>query len=250
MRQSRRQSLRPRASRRQRSAARRPRKMPWPVRLLTGFFRLIWRAVWGVGWRLGAMGAIVLGLVTFYFYAQLPPLESLIDARTKGSVTMLDRDGQVFAWRGETFGGQITADTVSPHLKNAIVATEDKRFYRHFGISPRGIASAIRINLARRARAAGGQRRLDHHPAGGEADLPRRALRSGTVEERGGLRGRLPRLVEMAQAEGSAILLRDGGEIRQGQCPDPLSQPRLSRRRGARASRPPRSATSANRRTR
>jgi len=28
------------------------------------------------------------------------------------------------------------------------VATEDKRFYWHFGISPRGIASAIRINLA------------------------------------------------------------------------------------------------------
>ncbi len=124
------------------------RKAPWPVRLIAGLFRLIWRALWGVGWRLAAMGAIVLGLTTFYFYAQLPPLETLIDARTKGSVTMLDRDGRVFAWRGETFGGQITAATVSPHLKNAIVATEDKRFYSHFGISPRGIASAIKINLA------------------------------------------------------------------------------------------------------
>ncbi len=61
---------------------------------------------------------------------------------------MLDRNGEVFAWRGETFGGQIDADTVSPNLRNAVVATEDKRFYWHFGISPRGIASAIRINLA------------------------------------------------------------------------------------------------------
>ncbi len=120
----------------------------WPVRIVAGLARLVWRAVWGVGWRLAAMGAIVIGLATAYFYAQLPPLETLIDARTKGSVTMLDRDGRVYAWRGETFGGQITADTVSPHLKNAILATEDKRFYRHFGISPRGIASAIRINLA------------------------------------------------------------------------------------------------------
>ncbi|MBV1903328.1 MAG: transglycosylase domain-containing protein, partial [Marinosulfonomonas sp.] len=33
------------------------------------------------------------------------------------------------------------------HLRNAVVATEDKRFYRHFGISPRGVASAVRINL-------------------------------------------------------------------------------------------------------
>jgi penicillin-binding protein 1A len=61
---------------------------------------------------------------------------------------LLDRDGKVFAWRGETFGGQITADTVSPFLRDAIIATEDKRFYRHFGISPRGIASAVRINMS------------------------------------------------------------------------------------------------------
>ena len=140
----------PAPAKKPKAAKRRPaaRKAPWPVRLISGLFRLIWRAVWGVGWRLGAMGAIVLSLATLYFYAQLPPLETLIDARTKGSVTMLDREGQVYAWRGETFGGQITADTVSPHLRNAIVATEDKRFYRHFGISPRGIASAIRINLS------------------------------------------------------------------------------------------------------
>jgi len=41
----------------------------------------------------------------------------------------------------------VTADTVSPHLKNAVIATEDRRFYLHPGIDPIGIASAIRINL-------------------------------------------------------------------------------------------------------
>ncbi|HBZ42812.1 MAG TPA: glycosyl transferase, partial [Maritimibacter sp.] len=55
---------------------------------------------------------------------------------------------EVFAGRGNQLGDVVTADTVSPHLKNAVVATEDKRFYRHFGVSPRGIASAIRINLS------------------------------------------------------------------------------------------------------
>jgi penicillin-binding protein 1A len=90
---------------------------------------------------------------------------------------MLDRDGQVFAWRGEQFGGQITADTVSPHLKNAIIATEDRRFYRHFGISPRGIAGRHPDQPARRAQPALGQRRLDHHAADREASVPRGALR-------------------------------------------------------------------------
>ena len=118
------------------------------TRLVRGTVRFLWRLIWGIGWRVAAVMAIVIGLTTFYFYAQLPPLSQLIDARTKGSVTMLDRNGKVFAWRGETFGGKVTADTVSPYLKNAIIATEDKRFYSHFGISPRGIASAIRINLS------------------------------------------------------------------------------------------------------
>jgi penicillin-binding protein 1A len=32
-------------------------------------------------------------------------------------------------------------------LKDAVVATEDKRFYSHFGVDPQGIASAVKINL-------------------------------------------------------------------------------------------------------
>jgi len=129
--------------------ARRPAaRGSWPMRFIAGIAGFFWRLFWGIGWRVAAVLALLIGLATFYFYAQLPPLADLIDARTKGSVTMLDRNGKVYAWRGETFGGKVSADTVSPYLKNAIIATEDKRFYQHLGISPRGIASAIRINLS------------------------------------------------------------------------------------------------------
>jgi len=103
--------------------------------------------IWGVVWRSSAVLLLLVTLAVGYFAATLPDATQLIDGRTRGSVTLLDRNGQVFAWRGDQFGGMITADTVSPHLKNAVIATEDKRFYRHFGISPRGIASAVRINL-------------------------------------------------------------------------------------------------------
>lgn len=124
------------------------RTPPAPRGLIARFFLLIWRILWGILWRVGAVGAMILGGVVFYFYAQLPPVADLLDARARGSVTLLDNEGRVFAWRGETFGGQITSDTVSPYLLHAVVATEDKRFYRHFGVSPRGIASAVRINLS------------------------------------------------------------------------------------------------------
>ncbi len=117
-------------------------------RIFFGFFHLIWRVVWGVFWRGAVVSTLILGAVIFYFYAQMPPVTDLLDGRARGSVTLLDRDARVFAWRGETFGGQITAETVSPYLLNAVIATEDKRFYRHLGISPRGIASAVRINMS------------------------------------------------------------------------------------------------------
>lgn len=129
--------------RKRRVARKRPAIIAWPLAAISWVVSLIWRLTW----RGAVVVALILGLAVGYFALTLPPADTLLDARARGSVTMLDRDGEVFAWRGEQFGGQITADTVSPHLKNAVIATEDKRFYRHFGVSPRGIASAIRINL-------------------------------------------------------------------------------------------------------
>jgi len=118
------------------------------IGLFSALFRWIFRLIWKITWRITAVAVLVLSLAVGYFYTTLPPLEALLDGRARGSVTMQDRYGDVFAWRGDQFGGVVTADSVSRHLKNAVIATEDKRFYRHFGISPRGIASAVRINLS------------------------------------------------------------------------------------------------------
>ncbi len=129
------------------SKSRRTRKPAHKVPLLLRPFVWLLRLFWRLTLRVGVVAVLILGLVVGYYAVSMPPASSLLDARARGSVTILDRYGEVFAWRGEQFGGQITADTVSPHLRNAIIATEDKRFYRHFGLSPRGIAGAMRINL-------------------------------------------------------------------------------------------------------
>ena len=116
--------------------------------------RALWRLIkfpfvvaWGFSWRIGAVFAIILAVSVYYIMTTLPDASNLVDGRARGSVTMVDSYGDVFAWRGDQFGGVIDVENVSPYLKNAVVATEDKRFYRHLGISPRGIASAVRINL-------------------------------------------------------------------------------------------------------
>ncbi|WP_347137760.1 transglycosylase domain-containing protein [Paracoccus sp. SSK6] len=117
------------------------------VRTVAGTVGLIWRILWGSVWRLAMVMVLIVGAATAYFYASLPEPEALFDARARGSVTMLDNNGKVFAWRGETYGA-VTSDKIAPILKEAVIATEDRRFNWHFGISPRGIASAIKINMA------------------------------------------------------------------------------------------------------
>ncbi len=113
-------------------------------RMMNWLFRLVFRLVL----RAGIVVALIIAGFVGYVYTTLPDASAMLDARARGSVQLLDHNDVAFAWRGDQFGGVVTADSVSPHLRNAVIATEDKRFYRHLGVSPRGIASAIRINLS------------------------------------------------------------------------------------------------------
>jgi len=132
-----------------------PAKPPLPkkpqkgilARVIGWIFRTFFRMIWWLGIRTAIVGTLGMALWVGYYYVALPPMEEQLDGRAGGSVVLLDRDREVYAWRGEQFDGSLRAGTISPHLKNAVVSTEDKRFYSHFGLSPRGIASAIRINL-------------------------------------------------------------------------------------------------------
>ncbi|MGR3541104.1 MAG: transglycosylase domain-containing protein [Hasllibacter sp.] len=126
-------------------AARRPRRRaqrPLLWRAITFPFRL----AWAFAWRVGLVGAAILAVMVGWTAMQLPDASAMFDGRARGSVTMLDRHGEPFAWRGDQYS-PVTAGSVSPLLRDAVVATEDRRFFRHLGVSPRGIAGAIRINL-------------------------------------------------------------------------------------------------------
>lgn len=136
---------------------RKPKKKSAPLKkptgnILTRAVKFVIGGIFRIIWWITLRTAIIIGLVvggwTAYDYAGLPDdARALMDGRARGSVEMRDKDGEVFAWRGDQFGGMVNVNTVAPQLKNAVVATEDKRFYRHLGLSPRGIAGAIRTNM-------------------------------------------------------------------------------------------------------
>ncbi|MFN3259312.1 MAG: transglycosylase domain-containing protein [Pikeienuella sp.] len=130
-----------------RKAAPRAKKLGWFDRVIGGAVRWLLRLAFRLGLRLAALGLLILAGSTVYYVVKLPAASTLLDAREQGSVTMLDANGDVFAWRGEQFGGVVRPGDVSPHLVAAILAAEDRRFYSHFGVDPRGLARAMVVNL-------------------------------------------------------------------------------------------------------
>jgi len=124
-----------------------PKQAFFLTRMLRWSVRTLWRLLWWIGLRLAVVGVLLVGGATLWYYARLPDVNELLDGRERGSVVMTDRTGNIFAWRGEQFGGNLRAGASSLHLVNAVVATEDKRFKSHFGIDPIGVARAMVANF-------------------------------------------------------------------------------------------------------
>ena len=87
-------------------------------------------------------GAILGGGALAYFALTLPNTDQLTVAERRPSVTVLAADGSIIATFGDLFGQPLTLKQMSPYLPKAVVATEDRRFYSHFGIDPIGLLRA------------------------------------------------------------------------------------------------------------
>jgi len=76
----------------------------------------------------------------------LPPIGDLTMAARRPSVTVLGADGSVIATYGDLFGEPLRLRDLPAYLPAAVIATEDRRFYHHFGIDPIGLARAAYVN--------------------------------------------------------------------------------------------------------
>jgi len=108
-----------------------------------GFFRGLFK----LGLLLFLWGVILGGGALAYFALTLPDTNQLTVAERRPSVTVLAEDGSIIATFGDLFGQPLTLREMSPWLPKAVIATEDRRFYSHFGIDPIGLARAIFADL-------------------------------------------------------------------------------------------------------
>ena len=105
---------------------------------------------------LGLWAALILGGILAWYARELPDLIENPKFERKASITVLANDGSVIARYGDIKGRNISAKAIPKNLANAILATEDRRFYYHFGLDPIGLTRAIFVNLTHKGVVQGG----------------------------------------------------------------------------------------------
>ncbi len=92
-------------------------------------------------------GLIVLLLIIRAFSTDLPSLEQLETYEPRLITKVLDRDGKPLKEFYTEKRVIVPLDSLSTHLVDAVLATEDQRFYRHWGVDPLGVARAAMVNF-------------------------------------------------------------------------------------------------------
>ena len=107
----------------------------------------LWLRLFGIAFAVGiwalVAGAIVVGIYSY----DLPSLSSLTATTRRPSVTLVSADGETIAAYGDVFGEPVTAESVPKYLPEAIIATEDRHFYSHYGLDPIGLLRAMVVDL-------------------------------------------------------------------------------------------------------
>lgn len=94
-----------------------------------------------------AVVAILFASAAIYLIKQdLPNIANILDENKAPVVTIKDSKGIVLAKYGDLHGTPLTYKQIPNNLIEAVVATEDRRFFNHIGIDFLGLMRAIYVN--------------------------------------------------------------------------------------------------------
>lgn len=100
--------------------------------------------------------ALLLVFAFAIVYANLPPIDALVDYRPKIPLRVYTSDGALIGEFGEERREYVAFRDVPQFVKDAVLAAEDDRFYEHSGVDHAGIARAAFANLVSGRRGQGG----------------------------------------------------------------------------------------------
>ncbi len=105
------------------------------------------KTTWIIFGTLLAMIVIPALLYISYLSRDLPKLSQLEDYRPKLVSKVYSADGKVIKEFFEERRSYVPLDSIPSHLKDALLATEDRNFYHHWGFNPIRFAQAILIDI-------------------------------------------------------------------------------------------------------
>ena len=105
------------------------------AKFLYGFFVL---TVWSI--------ILLIPLIIYYAY-DLPDISNIERENARSTMMIMDRSGDTVATYGDVYGQWLNYTEIPPQLIEAVIATEDRRFFDHWGIDFRGLMRAIFNNV-------------------------------------------------------------------------------------------------------
>ncbi len=113
-----------------------------------------WRPAYWRGrrkrWWVVRIFAAFLGLLILIaaWLAFTAPLSKSLEPIASPQVTLLASDGTPIARSGAVVEAPVEVEKLPDHVIGAFLAIEDRRFYSHWGVDPRGVARAAWSNLS------------------------------------------------------------------------------------------------------
>ena len=93
------------------------------------------------------LGCIAVGVVYIQLKSDLPDVESLKTVELQQPMQIYTSDGKLIGEVGEQRRIPVKLENIPKKLIQALLATEDSRFYEHHGLDPIGIARALMVTI-------------------------------------------------------------------------------------------------------
>ena len=106
-------------------------------------FRLFMRRVIVWGGALTLFSLLSLTIAVAREYQQLPDFNALKASQNEQMIVVRARDGTELVTIGPSYGKWLPAEQIPQVMKDAILSTEDKRYYQHIGVDPWGVLRSI-----------------------------------------------------------------------------------------------------------
>jgi len=107
-----------------------------------------WKSLFLTSLKIVGIGLVIGLILIFIFSRGLPSIEQLENFDPDLVTQIYSRDGVLIDELFQTKRVFVDLDSIPKYMQNATIASEDKRFYNHWGIDYKRFAKAVLVNIA------------------------------------------------------------------------------------------------------